>query len=541
MKKIIIASALLLSSTAAFALEIQQTPRPVSHDGILKVQQKKRAVTLNPATYVIINSTPEGELLKDLSWNSDGCAPDGMGGIAWVQVSGFAPQIVVNGNKMYIHAPITQLSDIAMAWIEGTISADGKKVTFPTPQAYMLNGFDILYATRCRPDGTPDPDNLNLVFDYVDGTLIQSDGGVLLLTNLEGGFYGYGEKSIVVEKIQDSVVEKPADVIPSTYLLSYTKAGNANRQTALVGFDGDDVYFSDPLGIENSWFKGVREGNRIVVSTPQYMGSESGFPMYVTTGSEFTTTQVDQFTGQPYEVTDYKVTPNADIIFTVDEATGTISSDQLLLMNSAKDKRGNAFAAANRPSYSPWEATYVVPADPVVTMYFDLNDYAEYGLSGCMVSFTIPSVGVDGDFIPQENLYYQISFDGKPLEFYDTTMIPYYGQFTDNATMQSITLSADNYDDHNMQVPVNPKKTISLQSFYDFYGEVIPSRKMDFEIVNGQLVDSGVDGVNAESEAVSVRYFNINGIEIEPAEGCGIVIRRTVNADGSQKCEKIIY
>lgn len=540
MKKILLAAAVLLSSTSAFALEINRVKAPAHDNGPLKIQQSKRKVTLTPATYSIINSTPEGEMLKDLSWTSEGCYPNGSGGIAWVQVSGFAPQIVINGNKMYIYAPITQLSEIAAAWIEGTISADGKTVSFPTPQAYMLNGWDMLYATRCNADGTPDPNNLDLVFDYENGTLIQKDDGVLLLTNLEGGFFGYGEKDIIVDKINDPIVVKPESVVPDTYLLEFKKAGNANRQTALIGFDGDDVYFSDPLGIENSWFKGVRKGNTITVSTPQYVGSDSGFPMYVTTGKEFTTTQTDPLTGQPYEVTDYSVTPGADIVFTIDDS-GKISSDQLLLMNSGKDKRGNAYAAVNKPVYTPWEPEYTVPANPSVTMYFDLNDYAEYGLSGCMISYTVPSEGTNGAFIPQENLYYQISFDGNPLEFYGTSMIPYYGQFTDSNTKQSITLSADNYDDHNMQVPNNPKKTISIQSFYDYYGDVIASEKVDYEIKNGELVDSGVGSVVDNADVSSIRYYNLNGIETIPAEGCGIVIRRMIMNDGKVKVEKVVF
>lgn len=542
MKKIFLTLALISFTATAFALDICHSSDAGKSEVVApyKVRQSKARVTLNPATYTIINSTPQGELLQDLSWSSDGCYPNGQGGISWVHVSGYAPRIVVNGNKMYIYAPITQLSDIAAAWIEGTISSDGKKVSFPTPQAYMLNGFDVLYATRCNADGTPDPNNLDLVFSYENGNLIQEDGGVLLLTNLEGGFYGYGEKDIAVGKINDSRVSLPEGVVPESYLLEFKKEDATNRQTALVAFDGNDVYFSDPLGIENSWFKGVRNGNTITVSTPQYMGSESGFPMYVTTGTIVSSTQVDQFTGQTYEVIDYKVTPNADITFTFDEASGVISSTQLLLMNSGKEERGNAYSAVNKPVYTPWKAEAAVPANPSVSYYIDLNDYIEYGLKGCMVAFEIPSFGTGGEFIPQENLYYQISFDGNPLEFYDTTFIPYYGQFVDNDTMESIQLSSENYDSHNLQVPYNPKKTISIQSFYFFEGETIPSELMEYEIKNGEIVDSGVDSAQAAMEISSVRYFDLNGVAVNPAEMKGVMVRETVFSDGSRKTEKVI-
>lgn len=539
MKKILIASALALCATAAFALEIQKVPTTGAHP--FKVREAKAKVALNPATYTIITSTPDGEMLPDLSWTSDGCYPNGTGGVAWIQVSGYAAQIIVNGNRMYMYAPITQLADISAAWIEGTISEDGKTVRFPTPQAYMLNGFDVLYATRCNADGTPDPKNLDLVFSYDNTGLTQTDGGVLLLTDLQGNFYGYGEKSISIGKINDAKASLPEGVTPQSYKLEFKKGDNANRQTALIAFDGDDVYFSDPLGVENSWFKGIRNGNTITVATPQYMGSGSGFPMYVTTGTEVRTTQMDQLTGQPYEVIDYKVTPNADIIFTVDEATGKISSTQLLLMNSAKEQRGTAYAPLMKPAYTPWEAEAAVPATPWVDYYFDLNDYIEYGLKGCMVSFEVPSTGTDGEFIPQENIYYQISFDGKPLEFYGTSYIPYYGQFNNAETQEVIQLSSDNYDSHSLQVPYNPKKTISLQSFYDFNGDLIESEVVEYEIVNGELVDAGVGSACAGTLPESVRYYDLNGIEIvNPAHNSGIMVRVTTFVDGSRKTEKIL-
>ena len=539
MKKILFtAAAFLMGSSLSFALDIQKVS---THErGPLQLRASKTKVSLNPATYTIITNTPNGEMLKNMSWTSEGCYPNGSGGIAWVTISGYAPQIVVNGNKMYIYAPITQLAETAAAWIEGTISEDGQKVTFPTPQAYMLNGFDVLYATRCNADGTPDPANLDLVFGYENGHLIQEDGGVLLLTNLEGGFYGYGEKNIVIEKINDTTVSLPEGVTPESYLLEFKKGDTLNRQTALVAFDGNDVYFSDPLGIEDSWFKGVREGNTITVSTPQYMGSEVGFPMYVTKGRELRSTQIDQMTGQPYEVIDYQVIPNADITFTIDETTGVISSSELLLMNSGKEDRGNAYSAVNHPVYTPWTAETAVPADPSISYYIDLNDYIEYGLQGCMLAFEVPSYGTNGEFIPQENLYYQICFDGKPLEFYGTTMIPYYGQFTDYETMESIQLSTEDYDSHNMQLPYNPQKSVSIQSFYAFDGEPISSKLVEYEIMDGELIEAGVDSMLVDREMAGVEYYDLNGIRIQPSKGSGLVIRKTVFTDGSLKCEKVI-
>lgn len=539
MKKIFaVSAALLFSVSAVSALDF--APKFSAQEAPRKIKDAPRKVDLTPATYAIINSTPAGERVPDLTWWSDACHPAASGqGIEWVSVSGFAAQVVINGNKIYINSPLTLLSDLAQAWIEGTISDDGKTATFPTPQAYMLNNFDILFATRCNPDGTPDPNNLNLVFSIEDGNFVQTDGGVLLLTNLQGGFYGYGEKDIVMQKITDEKVSLPEGATTESYLLEFEKNDNMMRQSAMMAFDGDDVYISDPLGIENSWFTGKKSGNTITVSTPQYVGSESGFPMYVTTGKILKINKTDPFTGQPYVEIDYKVEPNADIVFTIDETTGTISSNQLLLMNSGKTERGNAYSAFNKPSYSVWTPVRVVPAPAEVTSYINLDEYAEYGLSGCMLAYTVPSYGEDETFIPQENLHYTIWFDDKPLEFYQTTVIPYYGQFSDYELNASIQLSAANYDEHSLQVAYNPKKSVAIQSYYDFNGDLVASEKKVYSIVDGQL--SGVGAPVADEEAAEIIYYDITGRRITPSQGCGIVVRQTVFTNGTRKSEKVVF
>lgn len=140
----------------------------------LKIIKKSNGKKILPATTQIIKDTPSGEFLTEVLWSSVGCAPVN-GSAKWIEVSGFVPKIVISGSKMYMYCPITQLSDIAQAWIEGEISADGKEVVFPTPQAYMINEatpgqIDMLYAGRLNAaTGKYEEGNKNLVFSYEDG------------------------------------------------------------------------------------------------------------------------------------------------------------------------------------------------------------------------------------------------------------------------------------------------------------------------------------------------------------------------------------
>lgn len=495
------------------------------------------------ATNTIISETPEGTPMQDVVWSSKACAPVN-GKAQWSEISGFVPQIITNGNDIYIYAPITQLSELGAAWIVGRISDDGKTATFKTPQAYMINeanpgDISTLYATRL--DGTSgklDPNNLDIVFSIEDGNLTQTDGGVIAITDLQGNFYGYGDMDIRITKINDQLVTLPEGLEPSTYVMQSQKNGEMQKQSALIAISGTDVFFSDPLASGN-WFKGTLDGNDITVATPQYVGTASGFPMYVTAGEAFTRTETAP-TGETYQVTDYRVLPNAELHFVLDPATGEISSEQLLLMNAGKETRGSAYAAYDKALFIPYTYHETTPSQPSASYYLDLDEYAgSYGLSGCMLVYRIPSYDIEGEFLPQENLYYEICFDGKPLEFYETTRIPYYGQFQDAALNAAITVAGD---DHQLQTLQKPKESVTVQSFYEFQGKMIPSEISKYILVEGNLVPDGA-GVEMNAEAatvVSVGYYDLSGRRIVAAEGAGVVIRQSILSDGTRRSEKII-
>lgn len=495
---------------------------------------------ITAATNEIITSAPDGDMMRDVVWKSRVCYPSN-NALAWGETGGFVPTIVTEGNDMYIFSPLTALSEIAQAWIKGTISADGSRVVFPTPQAYMLNeatpgNVAMLYATRVSAqDGRPVEGCTDLVFSYVDGELVQTDGGLLALTDIQGNFYGYGDMEISVTKIKDTTVALPPEAEVASYLMAFGPADSRQKQTALVACDGSGVYFSDPVGIEDSWFMGtLREDGTVLVATPQYMGSGSGFPLYLVTGSEFKRTEIDPM-GNPYEVTDYNVDAGKEIVFTYDPEGKTFTSTQLLLFSSEPDRRGLASAPYMAPLYEPWEMTPLTPKAPTVSYYIDLKEYEAFGLHGCMLAVELPNESVDGEFIPQQNIYYQLAYDNRDVEFYGTSMIPFYGQFQDAATGNAITISGAT---RQIQTFSKPTSSVSVQSFFECDGQLIPSETNTYMIVDGQLEGEGVESI-AEAEVVAVECYDLSGRKIS-GEEAGFVIRRETLSNGNTRVLKTI-
>lgn len=525
MKKIILILVAALCSTALSAQHLQLIEPTTHHDAPAKLNVMRKAAQhrITPATYSIISNQPEGTLLTNVVWSSIAGTPNTTTGrVDWIELSGFTPRIVVNGNKMYIQSPLTQFSDYANNWIEGTIK--GELVTFHTPQAYFMNasatGFEMLYLTRL--DGTTgriDASNLDIVFSYKDGNLKQIDGGVLALTDINGNFYGYAEQQIEVNKITDEAISLPDGAELKTYLLTFS---GKEKQTAKVAFVGNEVYISDPVGIEDAWMKGTIEGNTISIPTKQYLGAGSGYPLYVQSGERYTYTQTNAL-GQLETLVGYRILNDESIKFQYDAAAGTFSSNQLLLINAGKNDLGPAYVAIDKPSYSPWTQVKATPANPSINQFVDLTPYAQLGFSGSMLAYTIPTVDVNGEFISQESLYYQICIDGKPYELYGTSIIPYYGSVTDEAS--GIVLSL-NGSTHQLQIPDVVKNSVSIQSFYVVDGESTPSAVVAYNIVNGELepVDAIKDIKAGDFAARSKSVFNLAGQRVDDTYK-GIVVK----------------
>lgn len=493
-------------------------------------------VNSNIPTDKPITDRPTGKKMEDVIWSSKACSPGSDNKVAWTEVSGFVPDIVTNGSKMYINSPITQLAELAQAWIVGQVSADGNTVTFHTPQPYMINnGSQMLYATRLNSNGQLDASNTDLVFSYQDGNMKQIDGGVLAICDEQGRFYGYGDMDINITKVTEEVCTLPADAKLESYTLEYGNSKNRSKQTAKVAFCGTEVYISDPLGIENSWYKGTLNGNTISVPTKQYLGTGSGYPMYINSGQQYTYTQTNAM-GQPETIVSYHVLADEAIVFTFDADTHSFTTNQTLLINSGRDVLGTAYVGLEKPSYEPWTQVPAIPANPSIEQFIDLDGYAYLGMKGCLFGFTVPSHSTKNEFMAQEDIYYMFSFDDEPVEMYGATTIPYYGSVQDAAQGLYITCSGDS---HQLQIANKPKNKVSIQSFYVVGDNYYSSDVISYDIINGELVNDIAEVSASDREIKRTNFYDITGKKVNPNTARGIIIREDVYSSGNKKTMKI--
>ena len=527
------ASAMMAQLTVGrFESSVGKTKQP------LEIVRKATLNKLTPYSYNIINTTPKGDLLTDVQWSSKACYAEN-GQVKWTMLSGFVPRIIVNGKKMYIQNAITQMADYGQPWIEGDISADGHTVTFHTPQAYYLNGMDMTYATRVSSTTGKPEANTDLVFSYVDGNLTQTDGGLLALTNIDGGFYGYGDMDIKVTRNTDVAVTLPAEAKPESYKMEFTRSGSKATQLAEIAFCGNDVYLSNPVGDEGSWIKGTVEGQTISFPTGQYLGSGSGYFLYLNTGRDSMYYEQNPITLSPTPVYTYAVDHAPALTFTLDAETHVLSTQQTMLITSAKDALGVAYAGYAKPVYTPWTPTLAKPAKPLITNYIDLSEYAAYGLAGMMLSFDIPAEDVDGNFIPQEMMYYTVCYDGRPQEFFGYSELPYYASATDATTQTAIQVSGIT---HSIQSLLVPRDSVSVQSYY-VQGDVYESSDISVWVIKEgaeHTIASAIESVEptSDSRVASVRYFDLNGRQMAAPSKSGLYIRETIYTDGTRKSVK---
>ena len=177
------------------------------------------------ARSTILSEQPEGTVLTDRVWTSDGYAVDeAQARMVPFKEKDRVAQVVTNGKKVYIKNAISHYP--TGAWIEGEMNEEGTEVTFKTPQPVMINPADnsIVYVTRQVRKGTSlatETGNTDLRFAVRNDSLIQIDGGYLSLTNLAGGLYGYVDYNIVIGKQQQTITTLPASAIVYDYSMDY--------------------------------------------------------------------------------------------------------------------------------------------------------------------------------------------------------------------------------------------------------------------------------------------------------------------------------
>ena len=234
----------------------------------------------------------------------------------------------------------------------------------------------------------------------------------------------------------------------------------------------------------------------------------------------------------------YNLIDKPAILFDYDPATKTFHSSDIMIVNAGKNRIGDTYVAYGKPAYAPWTMLPATPATPKIDSYLDLSPYASYGLSGAIVTFTVPSVDVDDNFIAQENLYYRVSFDGQPKELLGARDIPYY--FTGSDASAVLQGSGDS---RQLQVSTAPTDSISIQSFYVVGGETRASDIVTYLIADGTShVTNGLLAVSQPVSAapVATSWYDLSGRAVSDFSSHGVYVCKMRYADGKVTVKKVL-
>ena len=467
---------------------------------------------------------PEGELMKNMEYCSKGMVPD----YTTQQVNRFNQQgaiahVVRQGDKFYVQDPITHYR--VGVWMEGQLTEDGSQVVFHLPQVFTTEGGVTYYLNRMVQSGqslTVDQQNNDLVFGYADGTLTQTDDGYLSITNAAGRTTSYVEYEISIRPVGQSVVCPLADARHRTYKMAYESEGAPLTKTIDVAFSGNEVFIANPTGVADSWIHGTIDGNQILCPNRQFLGADESLGFYVYLTAAKGTIEVINIPGfGEFPVSNISLTDDEYVTFSYNADDGSFATEQLFLVNAAANKLADQHYDFGKAAFTPYEEVAATPADPEVVSCTGIIE--EYGFG--LFAINMPATDTNGNYINQDNMYYNVYMDDKILQSpAGDTDIPY--NYTDNYYIRVTGMS------HTYLYTTPITDRIGVQVFYRV-GDVVNSSNL----VWYDIATEGIADAHAQQPALRTDCYDALGRPVAP-DAKGLVIRRTTFADGTVRTDK---
>lgn len=417
-------------------------------------------------------------------------------------------------------------------WVKGDIQADG---TIIIAKQYVANyaGVYDLYVGGCDLSTYALHDITFVIED--DGSISQADPDEILMFGAydENGAFqaaaSFQNHTCIYSEPRSNhqLVTVPEGVEIEDFIYTYTDLYN-NPKTfkGQVAVDGDNVYFRGfTPDVPNAWIMGTKEGDQITILPGQYLGEAGGYQL------ELSFLEV---------VPDFSSFWNVDqLVILYDAATNTytqqVSPDGNLYFFAEGLESGTLYAYNFNFTVTYYPGP--VAAKPAAPYNVKLYDFSESAGRNC-VYFDNTSLGVNGEYLEPENLYYQIFMDD---ELYTLT--------TDNYTniTEDITLipwaMADGKDiyanpaSHFVYVYDLLFETMGAQIVYFVDGEAYCSDIVSADWDGNQYVtevdNGGTTAIQAVAPATTaLQYFDLAGHRLAKPEA-GLNIVRIRQADGT--------
>lgn len=466
------------------------------------------------------------------------------------QIEGKIGKIVIDGDNFYMLRPVNTFSVSQDYWIKGTRGADGK-IVFKFPQdAYVQPGnqylgtedtqlynkmFKIEKQTNADGEVTgyefvEDTDNPDLVMKWENGVLSQvvpegyESAPVVGLT--DGEIYSGSSDGDFRWSLFDETLQTPPEGLETKQYVvkSENSYGQISQKIVHIGIKDGEMWIRDLYSyFPDSWVKGKVEGDKVTLSTNQYLGIYTTEQYYYF----FQTAEVSQEPSDYGEMQNV-YTPLPEATLTLKDGAYTVEADCALMMCFGKNTANPGMPSGSVIENAVFTPYVEVAATPAAPYGIEIGD--DYGW-GRNISFKVPCTDTEGNFIDPNKLYYNIYVNGElfsltPEEYPSLketiTDIPYLFNETG-------VIFTNGGEDHTLTLNMEEKPEIGIQSVYTGGGE---TRKSDLVL--------GIGSISAADATVeTTEYYTISGLRVaEPVNG--LYIRVDNMSDGSVKTSKVI-
>ena len=452
-------------------------------------------------------------------------------------------KVAFSGNDVYVAGLAYYFPE---AYVKGTL--DGSTVTFASAQfvgedmygeeylsSYTLNGDDVV------------PCDFVMHYD-TDSRTLTVDASVFVGETSEpngGGLYAYVKAAVFTPGALPPLVkvDVPEGLTTRPYLLSanymaYDTAADGStvlrndpyQQPVAVGLDGDDLYIQGLVeNVPDDWVKATKNSaGQYVIPSGQYVGTSNLY------GQQFYDFYVTSF-NRNNQLT--------DIVLTYNEADQSVTTTQSIAMNANKSSL-QAYYYLTNVSLKPMIEREATPAEPSFTFSREPSPYGS--TVWYFADMFIPLTDTAGEPLLADKLSYifYAEKDGQqqPVVFQaskyymldeDISELPY--SFTDRLDISNHTVYFEKMGEEELRSWTR----LGLQTIYRGQGAEHRSAIVWFDMAAFWQAIDGIYNPAQDFVPATRQDYDLQGRRISD-DARGLVLRRSVGADGTVKTVKVI-
>ena len=507
-------------------------------------------LALTAQAQTIIKDQPEGDLKL---YVRSGITYENFMGF-WNDVQdGYTTLLVyaADGKTVYWQNPITRYDQ--NTWIQGTLSDDGKTISFPAGQTLYQKtskkttvNYQLYYLKNVVLDEDGyyyesfEVDKETPITLAVDGNTLTLQGTTDDLKSIIGvvtdddepAWNYYGDAQTVLRLFDEQPVTAPDGLQTETYKLTY---GSGASTIVNLGISGNDLYVQGIYSkLPEAWLHGTIDGNTVTVESGQYFGMATDGTILYWVGA-----QLDSVYNAKWDDYDYVYNYMPKLTFTYDPETRSYSADSLLIASYAQDavKRYATFAG---PKLTPYVEVSGTPADPEISDFTLPEAEDEDDSPEGSITFFIYAKDIEGRDLNNSKLYYRLYTDDDQL----FTLTPDVYKYL-NEPMSEFSYAFTEDWDFSVNTSTGRHKIYLYQEAKRFGVQVI-FRDGDEEYfsnivyTDGEKTTTGINHIATPNGKATTQLFDLQGRRILAAKPGQLVIRRTVGTDGSVSTSKVL-